>query len=386
MKISNFKINYFGSKVNEKIILQKIKIILREIDNFKFYLIIAGTDTSQIDGISAAGIDSESRKTTALADAEFLLFGPIKNNFYKLPLLPAGVTPALISNVCAKLMGINTIVIPLGLNEEPHFKHLLVEKKSLRPANCIVSGKAMSKRRVKSLYESGFVIGKSTNQPICISESVPGGTTTAQAVMEAFGLHVSDLVGSSLLNPPRKLKKEIISLALLKANLKNNFDSIDVIAALGDPFQAFTMGLLIGAREAKQTVILSGGSQMIALILLSLEYITFKNKQNFVDNIFVATTDWLARDNSLNNLLALIADKHDINLFGFSSGLNFESSVYKELTDYEFGYVKEGVGAGGMSLLAYLKGFTYEEIVAKCEFNLLKMRELDQIAYFDQDK
>ena len=244
----------------------------------------------------------------------------------------------------------------------------------------------MSKERVINLYENGFSLGKSTNQPIFLSESVPGGTTTAQAIMQAFGLDVSDLVGSSLLNPPRKLKKEIISLALLKANLKTNFDSIDVIAALGDPFQAFTMGLLIGAREVNQTVVLSGGSQMIAVVLLALEHITSKDKQDFVDNIFVATTDWLVRDKSLNNLLVLIAKKHNVNLFGFASGLTFKSSIYKELLDYELGYVKEGVGAGGMSLLAYLKGFSYEKIVSKCEFNLIKIRELNKIKYSDQDK
>ena len=386
MGINHFKVNYFGSKVDEKIVFQKINLIKSKIDDFKFYLIIAGTNTSQIDGISAAGIDSESRKTTALADAEFLLFGPNKDNLYKLPLLPAGVTPALISNVCAKLMGIHPVVIPLGMNVKPYFEHIEVERNSLMPAESIVLGNAMSKKRVKSLFESGLSMGKSTNQPIFISESVPGGTTTAQATMEAFGLNVSDLVGSSLLNPPRKLKKEIISIALLKANLKNNFNAIDVIAALGDPFQAFSMGLLIGAREVNQSVILAGGSQMIALLFLALEYKTFKNKQDFVDNIFITTTNWLVRDDSLNKLLVLIAKKHDVNLFGFSSGLNFKSSNYKELKDYELGYVKEGVGAGGMSFLADIKGFTHEEIVSKCELNLREMRKLNQISYSEKDK
>jgi len=220
MKISDLNINYFGSKVAENMVLQKIQTIKKEIDNLRFFLIIAGTNTSQIEGISAAGIDSESRKITALADAEFLLFGPKKDNFYKLPLLPAGVTPALISNVCANLIGIKSIVIPIGVHEKPYFRHLNIEDNTCRPAKCILSGKSMTKKRVLNLYERGFSIGKSTNQPIFLSESVPGGTTTAQAVMEAFGLKVSNLVGSSMLNPPRQLKKEIISLSILKAKLK----------------------------------------------------------------------------------------------------------------------------------------------------------------------
>jgi len=38
------------------------------------------------------------------------------------------------------------------------------------------------------------------------------------------------------------------------------------------------------------------------------------------------------------------------------------------------------VGAGGMSILAFLKGFTNQEIVSMCQTNLEKMRELGQIS------
>ena len=198
----------------------------------------------------------------------------------------------------------------------------------------------MNKKRVLSLYKKGLEIGKSTNQPIFISESVPGGTTTAQAVMEAFGLNVNHLIGSSLINPPRTLKTKVIKAGLLNANLNYNFDSIDVISSVGDPFQAFSMGLLIGARIAKQTVVLSGGSQMLAIILLALEFIDYKEKQEFVDYVFIATTGWLVKDNSLSDLLDLITEKHNVHLLGLASPLNFKLSKNKELSDYEIGYVK----------------------------------------------
>ena len=105
----------------------------------------------------------------------------------------------------------------------------------------------MTKERVLNLYEKGLAIGKSLKQPVLISESVPGGTTTAQAVMEAFGLQVSNLVGSSLFKAPRELRRNVVKEGLLNSNLKTDFDSFDVVASLGDPFQAFSMGLLIGA-------------------------------------------------------------------------------------------------------------------------------------------
>ena len=379
MENSISKIKYFGSNISESEIHRKINIIRENINKYKFYLILAGTDTSQIEGISAAGIDSKSRKITALADAEFLLYGTIKNFKYKLPLLSAGVTPALISNVCANLLGADLIIIPIGVYQKPYFKHLIVENQKLKPANCLTSGKTMTKERVRNLYKKGYSIGQLSKQPIFIAESVPGGTTTAQAILEAYDLKVDELVGSSLLLPPRKLKKEVIKVGLIRANLKSNFNSIDVLSALGDPFQAFAMGLIIGARKSNNNVILAGGSQMIALILLALEHTNFVDKQTFVDQIFIATTGWLANDDSLCRLLKLVALKHDVKLFGFASSLNFNSSKIKELSDYEKGYVKEGVGAGGMSLLANLKGYDNKEIVSKCELIIKQMKEVGQI-------
>ncbi len=373
-------IKLFGSKINQKLFSERVDVLKKEIDNLIFYLVIAGTETSQIEGISAAGINAKARRKTALADAEFLLFGASKKNKYKLPFLNAGVTPALISYVCSKLISASPIVVPLGIKEKPYFSHLFVENNSLGPAKCLTTGNSMKKERVLSLYTKGLEIGKSTTQPIFISECVPGGTTTAQAVMEAFGLNVNNLIGSSLINAPRNLKTKVINVGLSNANLNNNFDSIDVISSVGDPFQAFSMGLLIGARLANQSVVLAGGSQMLAVILLALEFIDSKKKQKFIDFVFIATTGWLIKDNLLSDLLDLIAEKHSVNLLGLASTLNFKSSKYKELSDYEIGYVKEGVGAGGMSILACLKGFSNQEIVSMCQFNLERMKDYGQIS------
>ena len=373
-------INFFGNETNKKRQLNKIEILKKNIKNLKIFLIIAGTNTSQIPGISAAGINAKSRRKTALADAEFLLKGASKDHKYKLPLLNAGVTPALISHVCSKLINIYPVIVPLGIGVKPYFNHLVVEDRDLGPSNCLTTGKSMTKERVINLYERGLKLGISSKQPILISESVPGGTTTAQAVMEAFGLQVSNLVGSSLFKAPRDLRRKVVQKGLLNANLKNDFDSFDAVAAVGDPFQAFSMGLLIGARLAKQPVILSGGSQMLAVTLLVLEFLGANNKDDFVENIFIATTGWLVKDNSLNDLLNLINEKYDVNLLGLASPLNFKSSIYKELKDYEMGHVKEGVGAGGISLLAYLNGFKNDQIVSLCQQNLVMMKSLGQIS------
>ena len=84
---TQLEISFFGNESNKKNQLNKIEILKNNINNFKIFLVIAGTNTSQIPGISAAGINAKSRRKTALADAEFLLEGASKDHKYKLPLL-----------------------------------------------------------------------------------------------------------------------------------------------------------------------------------------------------------------------------------------------------------------------------------------------------------
>ena len=52
----------------------------------------------------------------------------------------------------------------------------------------------------------------------------------------------------------------------------------------------------------------------------------------------------------------------------------------RSLKDFEIGHVKEGVGAGGISMLAFLNGFKNHEIVSLCQQNLEKMKGLGQIS------
>ena len=83
MENMDYGINFFGSKINQNSSRKILYSLQQKINQFKIYLIIAGTDTAQIQGISAAGTNAISRKKTALADAEFLLLGPSKDHKYK---------------------------------------------------------------------------------------------------------------------------------------------------------------------------------------------------------------------------------------------------------------------------------------------------------------
>ena len=58
MYFKELGINFFGNESNKERQLNKIEILKKNIKNFKIFLIIAGTNTSQIPGISAAGINA----------------------------------------------------------------------------------------------------------------------------------------------------------------------------------------------------------------------------------------------------------------------------------------------------------------------------------------
>ena len=55
MNSSVLEINFFGNESNKKRVFDKIEMLKKNINHFKIFLIIAGTNTSQIPGISAAG-------------------------------------------------------------------------------------------------------------------------------------------------------------------------------------------------------------------------------------------------------------------------------------------------------------------------------------------
>jgi len=80
MYLTELGINFFGNESIKKRKFNRIEILKENINNIKIFLVIAGTNTSQIPGISAAGINAKSRRITALADAEFLLDGASKDH------------------------------------------------------------------------------------------------------------------------------------------------------------------------------------------------------------------------------------------------------------------------------------------------------------------
>ncbi len=347
-------------------------------------LVLAGSKTAEIEGISAAGATIESRRYTALADAELLLKGPSMQRIISLPPLNAGVSPALISYVASRLIGVKPLVVCAGLLTPPSFPCLIVDSLLLGPSECLTTGKAMEPNRVEKLWEKGFEMGLSSEKPLLLTECVPGGTTTALAVLTGLGISAWDCIGSSHRMPPKNLKKRLVLKGLKAAGLGKHTSPKQLLAAVGDPFQAFSSGLLLGARQARRQVLLGGGSQMLAVLATCLASVALSVRDDFVKGISIGTTAWLAEElisSSINlaafpTLIQRLEDFFGVPLLGLASGVHFSTSSQKVLRDYEFGFVKEGVGAGAFLLLAQNNGVSCKKLIDDCEIAVDQLCQL----------
>lgn len=336
-------------------------------------LLLAATETAAVEGISAAGSTAESRRRTAAADAELLLRGPRGSRPHALPPLPAGVSPALISHVVVEVLELEPLVVDLGCSEAPAVPHLRLGGAAAGgPAACLSSGAALAPQRVEALLALGRHWGERlvrAGRPVLLAECVPGGTSTAQALLTGLGLEVEGLVSGSLRQPVHQLKSELVRRGLQAARLEDGAPPAAVVAALGDPMQPLAAGLTQAAANAGLPVLLAGGSQMAAVLALALALAPAEQRGRLAAHAAVATTAWVAEESGsdLERLLARIGQHWDVEPLAFASGLRFGAGCHPALRDYERGYVKEGVGAGGLALLWQLRGGSTEDLAAACD-------------------
>jgi NaMN:DMB phosphoribosyltransferase len=239
----------------------------------------------------------------------------------------------------------------------------------------------MAPDRVERLWQRGVRLGRSLRRPLVLAECVPGGTSTAQAALTALGLPVADLVSGSALHPPMQLKRRLVEAGLQRAALGPDPSPQAILAAVGDPFQAVAAGLLLGAMESGQPVLLAGGSQMLAVLALALRALPRADRSALTAGVTLGTTAWLAAESlagrpALAELLARLERALSVEILALHSGLRFHDSRHQALRDYERGYVKEGVGAGALVLLAQLRGCSLELLRRDCDQALDALQRL----------
>jgi len=320
---------------------------------FLFSLVISYTETCEIPDITIAGANLDFVKFTPAADAEFLHYGYCKC-INSIPMTPDGKpTPALLTKVALETASIPHVVVNAGskiLPEVPYFET------GLEPGKNISKEPAMDRFFVLRAVDYGRMIGRtlaSVTDCLVIGESIPGGTTTALAVMKGFDIDAK--VSSSKPENPVELKNQIVERAISRS--KSN-DAYDVIANLGDPMIPIVAGMLSSASQITN-VILAGGTQMGAV--LAFGHATGFNEKN----IAIGTTSYIVDDKTAN-FLDVIKKIADIPILVATPKL--ENSQIKGLKSFSEGFVKEGAGAGGCMISAMLKiGIKSEELLSLIE-------------------
>ncbi|CAE6493887.1 nicotinate mononucleotide-dependent phosphoribosyltransferase CobT [Candidatus Nitrosotenuis uzonensis] len=307
---------------------------------FLFSLVISYTDTCTVPGITMAGKSAELLQYTPPADAEFLNFGYCKC-VNAVPVSPDGKpTPGLLTKTALESASIPNVVINAGSKIAPMLPYF---ETGLPYGKNIAIEAAMSLDTVSRAVEYGRMIGRclgSTTDCLLIGESIPGGTTTAQAVLSGLGFEAK--VSSSMEHNPLHLKNRIALEALGRTSRKDPFS---IVAGVGDPLIPAIAGILSTA-SLQTKVILAGGTQMAAVLAFA------KSAGYNRDNTAIATTSYVIDDKSAN-LVDTVRQIDQIPVFGVRLALG--DSRIDGLRAYANGSVKEGVGAGGASLAAMLK-------------------------------
>ena len=337
-----------------------------------FACVLGNTATAYIEGLSAAGKTAKLTDYTPAGDAEVLETGTIID----IPILPMTPpydtpTPALITRVALQMSGVPHLLVNAGLRVLPASQVPLVDVGG-KPGDDIRGELAV--HDVEVVFKNACRLGEELSRKhdlVVIGESIAGGTTTANAVLQALGY--DGTVSSSASSNPLDLKKEVVSKALEVSGITHGslrHDPLKAISCVGDPMMVVVAGIAAGLGDTK--VILAGGTQMESI------YAVIKHLGYTTDNITIVTTSYVANDGSAS--FRDIAEQLGANFYGMDP--EFGKSESQGLRQYELGFVKEGVGAGGAIYLARMFGHSLDDLRTGIEDlcgELCKLGSLDRV-------
>ncbi len=340
-----------------------------------FVCVLGFTETGLIPGISAAGATPDDRRLTAIADAEFLSNGVQPNPTYPLPPLTAGASPVLISRAVVEALSIPVQIFNAGLPQPPTVPAIDLDGE---PARCLSTGQAMSRNRAEHLFQQGLKWGEKLaaqywDRYLVIGECVVGGTTTALAVLLGLEIDAIDKVNSShpICNHAQKLNLVRQGLAARRKETH----PLALAAAVGDPMQIVVAGMTIAASRTCG-VLLAGGTQMLSVYALTRAIAIQASLDWQPENVAIGTTRWVAEDPT-GDTIGLAQAIGSVPLL--ATPLSFASSRFAQLRMYEQGYVKEGVGAGGLAIAAHLyANWNQQKLLSAIEQLVEQRRKLEE--------
>lgn len=340
-----------------------------------FACVLGFTETGLIPGISAAGATPADRQYTAIADAEFLYHGVLANPQFPLPPLVNGASPALISRAVMTGLGLSLYLFNAGLPQPPTVPCIDLGGVA---AQCLSQGRALELLTVKHLLEQGLFWGEKLAREVpgrylILGECVVGGTTTALGLLTGLGWNAAGKVNSSHPACNHDQKAAIVRTGLARAGLDGACDPLQVVAAVGDPMQVVVAGMAIAASRTTD-VLLAGGTQMLAIHALIQAVAGQYQLRWRAEQVVVGTTRWVAADPTGDT----VGLAQQLSAPLIATQLSFVNSQYATLRAYEQGYVKEGVGAGGCAIGAYLQGWGQAEVLAAVEALLASRIQANQ--------
>ena len=320
-----------------------------------FVCVLSNTETAYIEGLSAAGKTAKLTDYTPAGDAEILETGSI----ISVPVIPMTPpyntpTPGLTTRAALTLTGVPHVFVRSGMKLTPEVPMIDLEVEAGADIRNEVAVK-----NPQEIFKKAEAVGKDLRDKsdfIVIGESIPAGTTTAWAVLDALGY--DGVVSSSSCVNPVGLKEKVVCAALkssgiTRGSLRDN--PFEAIHCVGDPMMPAVAGLVSGIGDKR--IILAGGTQMAAV------FAVIKHLGINTENVSIVTTSYVANDGSAT-FIDLI-DQLGAEMFHVDPG--YGQSCHIGLQQYAKGHVKEGVGAGGALYLAHLLGVTSDQVREEVE-------------------
>ncbi|MFA1610338.1 nicotinate-nucleotide--dimethylbenzimidazole phosphoribosyltransferase [Halobellus rubicundus] len=302
-------------------------------------ILVAGTtETGRIDGISAAGASREALLHTPGADAELLTFGDVVRA-PAVPVSPTGCpTPAVVTRAVRELLGFDVTVVDGGLARPTGAPTVSVGAKPGRDIR-----EADPVHTAPGAFTAGREFGRALpDERVVVGETIPGGTTTAMAVLRALGEDGIE-TSSSLPENPLDLKREVVEEAFASSEIEPGQAAHTpelAVRFVGDPVLAVASGLVAGALESGTEVVLGGGTQLLAVAALV-------RHAGVPRPATLATTSYLAGDvPGLESAAAAL----DLDLTVSDPG--FDVPAAGPLSAFADGVGKEGAAMGGALALA----------------------------------
>jgi len=331
----------------------------------KATFLLAGSvsKTCEIPNISQAGIPGKLYLTPTL-DAEFLCLKEVRS-LENIAQTPKGVpTPGLITRAVHELKPFSNIeILDLGLEVKPEIKYFKMHGFAIKPSARIDDG---AKVDAMEVFQKGVEFGtnyETSDDYVILSESVPSGTTTANATAKALGYECEGYFSSSFKDAPSDIKNNTIQEALKR--VQKDDDVFTKLSNVSDNMLIFNAGFILGSTSKNLKVVLAGGTQM-ATVLLVVNSI-LESMQGSIDssNIALCTTKWINEDEN-SNIKALL-EQLTFPVNAYASTFDFGASSHPALKLYDEGEAKEGVGCGAALCYASINGVNKKELIYKIE-------------------